>query len=60
MIFFKSSEKRRIGNGSGTQPTNIVNNTAVQMTTPGGSANTIVVGKQQGTAGSKNGFQYGY
>ncbi|HTQ29873.1 MAG TPA: hypothetical protein VMI53_01565 [Opitutaceae bacterium] len=48
------------GNGSGTEPTNIVNNTGVQMTTPGGSANTTVVGQQQGTPGSKNGFQYGF
>ncbi len=48
------------GNGSGTEPTNIVNNTGVQMTTPGGSAEATVVGTPQGTAGSKNGFQYGY
>ncbi|HZP58926.1 MAG TPA: hypothetical protein VFB27_01285 [Opitutaceae bacterium] len=48
------------GNGSGTEPTNIVNNTGVQMTTPGGSPNTTVVGAQQGTPGSKNGFQYGF
>lgn len=48
------------GNGSGTEPTSIVSNTGVQMTTPGGSAETTVVGKQQGTAGSKNGFQFGY
>ena len=37
------------GNGSGTQPTFIVNNTGVQLATPGGSAETTVVGKQQGT-----------
>src|ERR1039457_459331 len=48
------------GNGSGAEPTNIVNNTGVQMTTPGGNTETTVVGKQQGTAGSSNGFQYGY
>jgi uncharacterized cupredoxin-like copper-binding protein len=48
------------GNGSGTEPTNIVNNTGVQMTTPGGGPETTVVGTQQGTPGSKNGFEYGY
>ena len=48
------------GNGAAPEPTNIVNNTGVQMTTPGGSADATVVGKPQGTAGSKNGFQYGY
>jgi hypothetical protein len=48
------------GNGSGTEPTNIVNNTGVQTTTPGGNADTTVVGKQQGTIGASNGFQYGY
>jgi len=48
------------GNGSGTEPTNIVNNTGVQITTPGGNANTTVVGVQNGTPGSKNGFEYGY
>src|SRR5262249_36070425 len=48
------------GNGSGTQPTFIVNNTGVQMTTPGGSADTAVIGKQQGTPGAANGFQFGF
>jgi hypothetical protein len=48
------------GNGSGTEPTNIVNNTGVQMTTPGGGPETTVVGAQQGTPGSKNGFEYGF
>jgi len=48
------------GNVSGTEPTNIVNNTGVQMTIPGGSPETTVVGAQQGTPGSKNGFEYGY
>lgn len=49
------------GNGSGTAPTNIVNNTGVQLTTPGSSnPETTVVGQQQGTPGSKNGFQYGF
>src|SRR5262252_1983061 len=48
------------GNGSGTQPTFIVNNTGVQLATPGGSAETTVVGKQQGTPGQANGFQFGF
>ena len=48
------------GNGSGTEPANIVNNTGVQLATPGVNGETTVVGQQQGTAGSKNGFQYGY
>lgn len=48
------------GNGSGTEPINIVSNTGVQTTTPGGSAETTVVGQQQGTPGAANGFQYGY
>ena len=48
------------GNGAGTEPTNIVNNTGVQMTTPGGGPETAVVGTLQGTAGSSTGFQYGY
>jgi hypothetical protein len=49
------------GNGSGTPPSNIVNNTGVQLIAPG-SANpeTTVVGRQQGTPGSKDGFQYGF
>src|SRR5499427_8296590 len=48
------------GNGSGTQLTFIVNNTGVQLATPGGSAETTVVGKQQGTPGQANGFQFGF
>lgn len=48
------------GNGSGTEPVNIVNNTGVQIAKLGGSPNTTVVGKQQGTAGQATGFQYGY
>lgn len=47
------------GNGSGTEPTNIVNNTGVQTTKPGGSAETTVVGAQSGSPGA-NGFQFGY
>jgi hypothetical protein len=48
------------GNGSGTQPTFIVNNTGVQIAKPGGSADTTVVGIQQGTPGQANGFQFGF
>ena len=48
------------GNGSGTEPTNIVNNTGVQMIATGSSGETTAVGVQQGTAGSSTGFQYGY
>ncbi len=48
------------GNGSGTEPTNIVNNTGVQIVAKGGGPETTVVGAQQGTPGSSNGFQYGY
>jgi len=48
------------GNGSGTQPTFIVDNTGVQIATPGGDPETIVVGQQQGTPGSATGFQFGY
>jgi hypothetical protein len=48
------------GNGSGTESNIVVDNTGVQMTTPGGGPETTVVGVQQGTPGSKNGYQYGY
>jgi len=48
------------GNGSGTQPTFIVNNTGVQVAAPGGGAETTVVGKQQGSPGQANGFQFGF
>jgi len=48
------------GNGSGTEPTNIVNNTGVQMVTPGGGPEATVVGAQQGTAGQSKGFEFGY
>jgi hypothetical protein len=49
------------GNGSGTPPTNIVNDTGVQAITPG-SANpsSTVIGIQQGTPGSSTGFEYGF
>jgi hypothetical protein len=48
------------GNGSGTQPVNIVNNTGVQLATPGGIADTTVVGIPRGTPGTANGFQFGF
>jgi PEP-CTERM motif-containing protein len=49
------------GNGSGTPPTNIVDNTGVQLIQPGsGNPETTVVGQQQGTPGSSKGFQYGF
>ncbi len=49
------------GNGSGTPPTNIVDNTGVQLIQPGSTnPETTVVGQQQGTPGSKKGFQYGF
>ncbi|WOJ90191.1 hypothetical protein RZS28_02480 [Methylocapsa polymorpha] len=47
------------GNGSGTQPTIIVNNTGVQIAKPK-TPDTIVVGTPQGTQGASTGFQYGY
>src|SRR5262249_38599239 len=47
------------GNGSGTPPVNIVNNTGVQTTTPGGNPETTVIGKPQATPGAATGFQYG-
>ncbi len=48
------------GNGSGTEPVNIVDNTGVQLAVPGAAGETMVVGQQQGTPGSKNGFQFGF
>jgi len=48
------------GNGSGTEPNNIVNNTGVQMIQQGSSGESTVVGAQQGTAGNKNGYQFGF
>ena len=47
------------GNGSGTPPTFIVNNTGVQIAQPG-IPDTTVTGVQQGTIGAATGFQYGY
>src|SRR5579863_4546605 len=48
------------GNGSGTEPSFIVDNTGVQMIQQGSSGESTVVGAQQGTAGNKNGYQYGF
>lgn len=49
------------GNGGSPPPTNIVNNTGVQLITPGSNnPETTVVGQQQGTPGASNGFQYGF
>lgn len=48
------------GNGSGTQPVLVVNDTGVQLATPGSDGSDAVVGVQQGTPGSKNGFQFGF
>lgn len=49
------------GNGSGTEPTSIVSGTGVQAIVAG-AANpaTYPVGSPQGTAGAKNGFEYGF
>jgi hypothetical protein len=47
------------GNGSGTPPVFIVNNTGVQIAQPG-VPDTTVVGVQQGTSGAAKGFEYGY
>jgi hypothetical protein len=47
------------GNGSGTPPVFIVNNTGVQIARPN-IPDTTVVGAQQGTLGAAKGFQYGY
>jgi hypothetical protein len=49
------------GNGGSPPPTNIVNNTGVQLVTPGTSnPEATVIGKQQGTPGASNGFQFGF
>ncbi|MGH6848428.1 MAG: hypothetical protein ACREC0_13630 [Methylocella sp.] len=47
------------GNGSGTPPVFIVNNTGVQIAQPN-IPDTTVVGVQQGTSGAAKGIQYGY
>jgi hypothetical protein len=52
------------GNGSGTEPTDIVDDTGVQTIVPhSNSPNTSVIGAPQGTPGAANGFavaQLGY
>jgi hypothetical protein len=49
------------GNGSGTEPTDIVNDTGVQTIAPNSSTPmTTVIGAQQGVPGSKDGFDYGF
>ncbi len=48
------------GNGSGTEPVNVVNNTGVQMIAQGATGEATVVGLQQGTPGSSTGFEYGF
>jgi len=49
------------GNGSGTPPVFIVNNTGVQIAQPRmTTAETTVVGVQRGMLGAAKGFQYGY
>jgi hypothetical protein len=47
------------GNGSGTPPVFIVNNTGAQIAQPN-IPETTVVGVQQGTSGAAKGIQYGY
>jgi hypothetical protein len=47
------------GNGSGTPPLNIVDNTGVQLTRPNVSEATAV-GVLQGTQGAAKGFDFGY
>lgn len=49
------------GNGSGIPPTDIVDDTGVQVITPGSSSpNTTVIGGQEGTPDSKDGFEFGF
>jgi len=48
------------GNGSGTQPVQVVDDTGVQLATPGVNGSDAPVGAVQGTPGAKNGFQYGF
>ena len=49
------------GNGSGTEPVAIVQDTGVQAIAPHASNPlATVVGAPQGTPGSKNGFEYGF
>ncbi len=49
------------GNGSGVEPASIVSGTGVQAIIAGSASPvTYPVGTPQGTAGAKNGFQYGF
>jgi hypothetical protein len=48
------------GNGTGTEPTDIVNDTGVQAVVPGAGPSTSVIGAQQGSPGNKTGFEYGF
>ncbi len=49
------------GNGSGVEPASINSDTGVQLIAPlSPSAETTVVGVEQGMAGAKNGHQYGF
>lgn len=49
------------GNGSGTEPADIVGDTGVQSIVPDSSnPDSTVVGAQQGTPGTANGFEFGF
>ena len=48
------------GSGSGTQLSNLSNNTGVQRIAVGASGNTTAVGAAQGTFGSATGYQTGF
>jgi hypothetical protein len=48
------------GNGGSPEPIAVVNDTGVQMVSPGAGPGTTVVGVQQGTPGAANGFQFGF
>jgi hypothetical protein len=49
------------GNGSGVEPNSIATDTGVRLVAPGATNGaTTSVGQQQGTSGSKNGFQQGF
>ena len=51
------------GNGGSPEPLNLVNNTGAQIATPGGSAETTVIGIEKGSchpAPVANGCQYGF
>jgi len=48
------------GNGSGTEPANVIDNTGVQLIAQGSTGETTPVGVHQGTAGSSTGNQFGF